>query len=161
MLEGLLLALPLLSAPHFNMAPFSPQCRSPRLLMPHWRNRPALRSCVTPVGMCARERCCVCRTSTSTSGALCAKVGMYLALCLATECPEPGFPDTLLTRSPSRKLSGHTTSFCRVLSHLVRQRNPQEYEGRETLDLQAQRHEASPESENPILESLGHYPEYQ
>lgn len=90
MLECLLLALPGLSASHFNLAPFSRQCRSPRLLMPHWRSQPALRSCVIPVGMCARERCCVCRTSTSTSGALCAKVSVYLALCSAMKCPEPG-----------------------------------------------------------------------
>lgn len=109
MLEGLLLALPGLSASHFNLAPFSPQCRSPKLLMPHWRSRPALRSCVIPVGMCARERCCVCRTSTSTSGALCAKVSVYLALCLATKCPEPGLPARVprakLPRCPSHSFS--------------------------------------------------------
>lgn len=143
MLECLLLALPGLSASHFNLAPFSRQCRSPRLLMPHWRSQPALRSCVIPVGMCARERCCVCRTSTSTSGALCAKVSVYLALCSAMKCPEPGVsarvpqnrlpsqsalsqasqtPFSLFLHSES---SLDTLSFYRVLSHLVWQRNPQ------------------------------------
>lgn len=105
---GLPLALPVLSVLHFNLAPFSPQCRSPRLLMTPWRSQPARRSSAVPVGMCARVRCCACRTSTSILGASCAKVSVYLALWLATECSKLGFPATLLSLSGSRKLSGHT-----------------------------------------------------
>lgn len=148
--EGLPLALPVLSVPHFNLAPFSPQCRSPRLLMTPWRSQPARRSCVAPVGMCARVRCCVCRTSTSTLGASCAKVSVYLALCFATECPKLGFPATLLTFWVWKALWPHLRlCLSRILSSVTKEYSQGD---REALGPQGWRHAASPELEMPVLE---------